>query len=397
VSSKVDVVKQIALIVESSGAYGRGLLRGVARFIHSTREWSVHLPIRTISDEIPDKLALDDCDGVMLRTDNPHVIERVRRLRVPTVALYDSSDLSEFPTVTSDECAVAQMAFDHFLERGFKKIAYCGVHGARFSNQRELAFVSIVNQHGLQCKVYRACHPETRSLLISSLQGAAVCDETELGAWIRTLSKPVGILASNDIRGRQVLSACSRNGNIVPDEVAVLGVDNDEEQCELANPSLSSIIHATEKIGFEGASMLSRMLNGQRIEESVIKHPPIGIHSRHSTDGLAIEDRQVERALQFMRRQVGNGINVADVLNHVHMSRSTLERKFSTLLGRTPKEEIQRQQINHVCYLLGDTSLTMEAIAEMSGIHHPEYLYRLFKKRTGVTPGRYRKTLAQDK
>jgi len=391
------VVNEIALIVESSGAYGRGLLRGVARFIHSCREWSVHLPIRTISDEIPGKLALDICDGVLLRTDNPHVIERVRRLRVPTVALYDSSDLSEFPTVTSDECAVAQMALNHFIERGFKNIAYCGVHGARFSNQRELAFVSIVNQHGLQCKVYRACHLENKSLLIASIQGAAVCDETELGAWIQTLPKPVGILASNDIRGRQVLNACRRNGNLVPDEVAVLGVDNDEEQCELANPSLSSIIHATEKIGFEGASMLSRMLNGEAIEESVMKYPPIGVQSRRSTDGLAIEDRQVARALLFMRSQIGHGINVADVLNHVHMSRSTLERKFSTLLGRTPKEEIQRQQINHVCYLLGDRKLTMEAIAEMSGINNPEYLYRFFKKRTGMTPGRYRKSLAQGK
>ena len=381
----------IALLIESTGSYGRGLLRGIGQFIRAHRRWSTHLPIRNISDEIPQWLNRTSMDGVILRTDNRKVIQRIRQMKLPVVALYWSSDLADMPLVTSDETSLAQMAFGHFKARGFKHFAYCGLPGAQFSDQRREAFVSLLARKGISCHTYQPKAGKMEPTLAAA-QSSAMMDENDIGHWLKSLPKPVALLACNDIRGRQILNACRQFEWAVPDEIAVIGVDNDQEQCELADPSLTSIIHNTEKMGYEAAVMLHGLIKGEPIKEMILAFPPTGICSRQSTEGLAIQDAQVAKALHFMRNQIDTGINVQDVLNHVHLSRSTLERRFVDLLGRTPKEEIQRLRLNHVKQLLKETDFTLETIAELTGFSHPEYLPRIFKKNFGMTPTQYRHT-----
>ena len=207
--------------------------------------------------------------------------------------------------------------------------------------------------------------------------------------WIRSLPKPVGLLACNDIRGHQILAACRKAGAPVPEEVAVVGVDNYELLCELATPPLSSIEQNTRAIGTRAASILDGMMEGEappgdeRIE-------PGRIITRQSSDVLAIEDADLVQALRFIREHAAQGISVADVLHEVPISRRELERRFKNILGRTPNQEIQRFRFQYVRRLLADTDLPIHVVATKAGFQYVEHMSTAFKRAIGRTPHEYR-------
>jgi LacI family transcriptional regulator len=181
-------------------------------------------------------------------------------------------------------------------------------------------------------------------------------------------------------------------GVAVPDEVAVLGVDNDEVLCDLADPPLSSIIPDTRRIGYEAASCLDRMMRGEPSPGPATVIPPLGVVTRRSTDVLAVEDRTLSRAARFIREHACEGIAVEDVLAAIPLSRSVFERRFLKVFGRTPKAEIVRMQLQRVMQLLAETDLPLKQIADRAGFEHAEYMSAAFKKRTGLTPGQYRRS-----
>jgi LacI family transcriptional regulator len=215
-------------------------------------------------------------------------------------------------------------------------------------------------------------------------------EENDLARWLRGLPKPVGIMASYDIRGQQVLAACRGAGLAVPDEVAVIGVDNDALLCELASPPLSSVIPNAHRAGYEAAALLDQQMAGKRVAATAHLIAPLGIAARQSTDVLAVDDREVARAVQFIREHACEGINVADVLRAVPLSRRVLEQRFQNLLGRTPREEILQVRLSRVKQLLGETDLPLYLVAERTGFEHVEYLSVVFKRETGRTPSRWR-------
>jgi LacI family transcriptional regulator len=210
--------------------------------------------------------------------------------------------------------------------------------------------------------------------------------------WLKQLPKPVGLMGCYDIRAREVLDACMLAGLAVPDEVAVIGVDNDDLICELAEPRLSSVIPNAHRTGYEAAALLERMLAGERVPPGAYLIPPVGIVTRHSTDMLAVDDPHVAAALRFIRERACDGINVEDVVAAVPLSRRVLETRFKQLTSRTPHAEIQRVQIDRVKQLLTETELTLEAAAHRCGFRHSEYMSVVFKRITGMTPGRFRET-----
>ncbi|MDX1564183.1 MAG: substrate-binding domain-containing protein, partial [Phycisphaeraceae bacterium] len=199
------------------------------------------------------------------------------------------------------------------------------------------------------------------------------------------------VMACNDLMGQQVLNASRAVGVSIPEEVAVIGVDNDELFCDLSDPPLSSVEPNTEKIGYEAAGLLDRMMQGEPPPSAKVFIDPMGVVTRQSTDVLAIEDRHVAAAVSFIRQHACDGINVEDVLQHVRIPRSSLERRFSASIGRTPKAEIVRVQIERVKQLLAATDYILPRIAELAGFKHPEYMSVVFKQKTGRTPGQYRK------
>jgi LacI family transcriptional regulator len=210
-----------------------------------------------------------------------------------------------------------------------------------------------------------------------------------MAKWLRTLPRPVGLLAGNDLRAREVLDACQLAKLHSPEDVAVLGVNDDEIICEMANPPLSSVMHNGRRIGYEAAAMLHRLMQGKKVLTDVVVDP-LGVKSRQSTDLLAIDDPEVAAAVRFIRENACKGIRVDDVLDHVPLSRRSLEKRFRQSLGRLPHAEIRRVQIERVKELLVSSDYKLERIAEITGFSTAQYLAGLFHRVVKMTPGAWR-------
>jgi LacI family transcriptional regulator, galactose operon repressor len=388
---KMAMRPRVALLVESSRAYGRGLLHGIAEYVRLHGPWSIYLAERGLGDAPPGWLDGWNGDGVIARIENRGIARVVRRLGLPTVDLRGLLTDLRVPLITTDDNGVARSAFGHFLERGFRHFAFCGFLGADYSDNRSECFSRLVGESGFVCHVYRSSRPP-RMAGTEATEQRGWTTEAEVAQWIEQLPKPVGVMACNDIRAQQVLMACRVIGVSVPDEVAVLGVDNDELLCDLSDPPLSSVVPDTHRIGFEAASLLDQMMRGELAPQPLTTIPPIGVLTRLSTDVLAIDDRMVSSAVHFIREHACDGITVEDVLAQLSLSRSVFERRFAKIFGRTPKAEILRLQLDRVKQLLAETDVPLKQIAFKTGFRHPEYMSAAFKARTGQTPGQYRRS-----
>jgi LacI family transcriptional regulator len=388
------VRQRVALLLESSRAYGRGLLHGIAEYVRLHGPWSIYHEERGLGDPPPAWLQGWDGDGVIARIEDRRIARAICDLGLPTVDLRGVLPDLEVPVIVTDDEAVSRMAFDHFLERGFRNFAFCGFAHADYSDNRSQAFAQFVEEEGLSCHVYQTSS-KARPTGIKAIEQSGLVSEAEVARWLDELPKPVGLMACNDIRGQQVLNACREVGIAVPEEVAVLGVDNDDVLCDLSYPTLSSVVPDTRRIGYEAAGLLERMMGGQPPPAGDICIPPLGVVTRRSTDVLAIEDRHLARAVRYLREHACEGITVEDVLANVPMSRSVFERRFARLFGRSPKAEILRARLDRVKQLLAETEIPVKQIATKAGFEHPEYMNVIFKQRTGQTPGQYRASTLQ--
>jgi LacI family transcriptional regulator len=373
--------RKVALLIETSNAYARGLLSGVVAYMRENRAWSIYLAEHGRGDQPPAWLADWRGDGIIARIENRNIARALARLKLPVVDVSAARLLSSLPWVETDDTAFARLAAEHLLERGFKHFGYCGDDRFNWSKWRSAHFARFIKERGCKCSIYQ---PDAGSLPNAEFQVEDIAD------WITRLPKPVGVMACYDLRGQQVLDACRRRSIAVPEEVAVIAVDNDELLCALSDPPLSSIIPNTHRTGFEAAALLDRLMAGKRVKSLTHLIPPLGVATRQSTDVLAIEDRNVVQAVRFIREHACDGINMADVLKAAPQSRRVLEKQFKKLIGRTPHEEILRIQFNRVKQLLAETNLPIASIAERAGFEHVEYLSVAFKRTFGLPPSQYR-------
>lgn len=380
---------RVALLIESSRAYGRRTLFGVARYVREHHPWSIFLQERSLGDTCPAWLKDWEGDGIIARVESRQIAGGIRRLGVPAVDVRYLLRNLGMPSVRPDDVAAAQMAFEHLRERGFHHFAFCGFNGADYSDVRRDSFADCVARAKLPCHIF-SDPVKIRKTSTQEYEARGLKDGEFVTRWLESLPKPVGLMACNDIRGQQVLNACRVAGISVPEEVAVIGVDNDEMLCELSDPPLSSVSLDTERIGYEAAAMLDQMIAGKKLKQHLILVQPAGVITRRSTDVLAIEDRHITTATRFIRERACEGIDVSDVLKIVPLSRSTLERRFIKVLGHSPKDEILRTRLARAKQLLAETDFSLAMVADKVGFEHPEYLSVIFKKKTGLTPGEFR-------
>lgn len=374
-------IPKVALLVETSNTYARGLLQGIISYIHEHRPWSIYLAEQSRGQPLPVWLGRWNGDGVIARIENSAIAATVRKLRTPAVDLSAARLIPALPWVETDDVAIARMAAQHLLERGFRHFAFAGDNSFAWSRGREAAFVELVREAGLDCSVH---HDSTAPS--DQRESSVEC----MGAWLAKLPKPVGIMAAYDPLGKHVLDACRHLGIPVPDDAAVIGVDNDEVFCALAEPPMTSIVLDAHSTGYAAAGLLDRMMGGERVGGEGRLFPPLGVAARRSTDVLAIDDQDLVRAVRYIREHACEGIGVKNVLGVVGLSRRVLESRFAKVVGRTPHAEILRVQLNQVKTLLRESGLTIEAIAERTGFAHAEYLSTLFRKMEGMPPSRYR-------
>ena len=371
---------KVALLFEVTNAYARGLLGGIGKFILSHGPWSVHYAEVGANDDPPPWLSKWNGDGAIVRGENVRLARAVEALSVPVVDLTPSRLLRRAPWVKSDDAAVAAQAAHHFLERGFRNFAFCGDGRFNWSARRGERFAHLVREAGYPCVLYEPG--------MAFPSGDAEVDH--IGSWLLRLPKPMAIFACYDNRGQQLLEACRRVGLSVPEEIAVLGVDNDEVLCVLSPPPLSSVILNPMRTGWEAASLLASLMKGQAAPLQPLLIPPVGIQIRQSTDVLAVADAKVADALRFIREHACEAISVTDVLRQTPMARRALEIRFARLLHRSPREEILRVRLNRVRELLVGTELPIWEVAGRAGFD-PEYMSVVFKRQTGMSPREYRR------
>lgn len=376
------VPPRVALLVETSNSYARGLLRGIEDYIRAYGPWSVFLAEHGRGDRVPSWLPEWKGDGIIARIENRVIARALEPLALPIVDVSAAMLLPGVPCVETDDPAIAELAVQHFLERGFRQFAFCGVPDFNWSKTREEHFASSLGSRSLPC--FHFHQPEDCPI------GDKEVDA--IGTWLTNLPKPVAVFACYDARGQQVLDACRRAGLAVPDEVAVLGVDNDDVLCELSPPPLSSIIPNVQRTGWEAAALLARMMAGEKVPAGLLAIPPLGIARRQSTDVTAVEDPFVARAARFIRENACSGIGVADVVAAVPLARRLLEKRFRAMLGHTLREELTRVQMQRAKELLVGTDLALAEIADRVGIKHVEYLTVVFKREYGMAPSAYRQS-----
>ncbi|HRI12769.1 MAG TPA: XylR family transcriptional regulator [Verrucomicrobiota bacterium] len=377
---------KVALLIETSNAYARELLHGIRAWLREHGPWTLWLAEAGRGADPPPWLRTWRGDGIIARIETPAIARAVAATRLPAVDVSAARLLPELPWLETDDRAIALTAAEHFRERGFRHFAYCGDSRFKWSRWRGTAFTDRLAAHGFPCAVLRDVESPRRSTAFPDWES----ELTRLGRWLRSLPKPVGIFAGYDIRGLQVLEACRRLELAVPDEVAVLGVDNDELLCDLADPPLSSVIPDVRRTGYEAAGLLDRLMRGEKVKGEGRLFTPLGVATRQSTDVVAVADRHVSAAIRYIRGHACEGITVAHVLQHVPLSRRVLEARFQKLLDRSPHSQILSVKLDRVKQLLADTELSLAAIAERAGFRHVEYLSVAFKRNVGVTASEFR-------
>ena len=376
--------REVALLIETSNGYARGLLNGIIAYMREHESWSVYLGEHGRGDDPPRWLRRWRGDGIIARIENERIASAVVACGLPAVDVSAARKVAPLPWVETDDRAIAEAAAHHLLERNFRHLAFCGDDRFNWSRWRSEHFERAAAKARVGCSIYR---PSARARRDWDTM------EDEIGQWVVSLPRPVGVMACYDIRARHVLDACRRVGLAVPDQVAVVGVDNDEFLCNLTDPPLSSVAPDTRRTGYEAAALLDRLMSGrERQRGQAIFVKPLGVVARRSTDVLALGDAEVSAAVRFIREHACDGVSVKDLLEQVPLSRRVLEGRFSKLLGRTPHDEIARVRFERVRQLLRETTLPLTEIARSSGFRNAEYLATAFRREFGMSPNAYRKS-----
>jgi len=378
--------RSVGVFLEVGRAAMRKVVSGVMAFAHQCGNWNVYLPESRSSSSLECMLE-GRWDGVIVGFDDPHGPELLR-LAVPLVGVgggygWFRPDM-RIPYVGTDNTAVARLAADHLLERGFVHFAYCGfsptpVNGC--SHKREEAFGEAIRQAGYTCAIHNA--PDTASEPWDKL-----C--SELAEWLSGLPRPLGLMACNDSRALQILEACRMAGLRVPEDVAVVGVDNEEAVCPFTDPSLTSIDQGSRQTGYEAALLLDKWMNGESVAPGKRSVSPVGIVVRGSTEILAVDDSDVAAALRYIREHACEQIGQDDVSRASGLTITTLRRRFKAVLGRTVHHEIQRVRIERAKQLLISTDWTFRQIAKQSGFCTAQHMSLRIRQATGYTPLQYR-------
>lgn len=382
-------LRNVALIIDASQPYDRKVVQGVAAYVRQAGHWSIYLEENPLQ-KLPDWRRWSG-DGIIADLDDRKVAEAVGGLDIPIVGIgggygwYDPA--SRIPYFASNDEAIGLLAAEHLLERGFRSMAFCGFPRTRtnlWSDARGKAFKQHVVKAGCPCSVYAGQHRSARNW-----------DELQRGLsqWLAALPKPLGLMACDDVRARHVLEACGRLGLRVPDDVAVIGVDNNEMLCELSTPPLTSVEQGLRRMGYEAAGLLDRLMGGEKPAQLRYVIDPEAVVTRRSTEALAVDDSEIQSAVRFVRDHAAEGIQVPDVATAIQVSRSTLERRFKKLIGRSVREEIQRVQLERAKQLISTTNLPLKQVAQQAGFHQVPYMTTLFRRRYGDTPAAYRENM----
>lgn len=377
---------RVILLVDTAREYERGLLRGIAKYSQLNGPWTflkkpvyylqsskTGLSLKQLRDFHADGIIT--CEGPLLE----HVLD----FSLPTIiSPYKQTSFEHIPVILPDSDAIGRMGAKHLLAYGFRQFAFCGFEDLPWSKIRGRCFATTVQEAGYVCiSDHRPITPQYHS-------GEKALHY--LAKWLEDLPKPIGLMACNDDCSQQVVEACKISQLRIPEQIAILGVNDDPMICGLTNPPLSSIVLGTENAGYKAAELLDQMISGIAPTERVVTVQATHVVRRSSTDILAIEDVIVSQALHFIRTNIRELIQVGDVAEAVGLSSSALSRRFQRVLQRSVFQEITRMRIDLMTQMLLETDMSIDLIARRLGYQSADHIARYFQQQKHMSPRQYR-------
>ena len=391
-SPKAQKTHRIALLFNANKVYDREIITGVGHYLQSTRVgWNLFL-----EEDFRCRLGgIDrfDGDGIIADFDDPAVCDALSGCPLPVVAVGSSFENPAHypdgvPYIATDNTKLVGLAYTHLIGAGLTHFALYSLPPAnehRWAHQRELAFAKLRAADG--CTRERIDTEIYRGLSTSAPTWNQAIDQ--LTQWLHALPKPVGIIAVTDARARHLLQACLIAGIPVPEEVAIIGIDNDPLTRTLTRIPLSSVIQGTEEMGRTAAHLLHQMLHGARFPGQRILVPPVGINVLDSTKHQPLASPYVARARHFIRQYACQGIRTEQVADYVGVSRSSLEEHFRRELGCTVHQDILRQKLDVAKALLSQRDVSSAEVAIRCGFKSVQYMHAVFRRELGCTPREY--------
>ncbi len=377
----------------------RGFVRGITQYANLYGPWVFirRLPFYKVPSEsgsggfwkqdyqsaLQQMIASSQIDGLVAEMPDLSTVRHIVPPDFPAVIIPTEETVPGYVNVMSDPGRTGIMAAEYFLKLGFKQIAFFGYGPIYWSQQREQGFCRRLRQAGIEPIVVN----QTQSGHMISWQ-----DELEwIGKQLQNLPRPLAVWAWNDDLAEVVLEACRILDIVVPDEVSVLGCDNDELICNMCHPPLSSIGINFERAGYEMAELLDRQMAGLALDTNVIYVKPTVVMERQSTEIQAIYDREVAQAIRFIRQNAHKSIQVNDVVERIAVSRTVLYDRFRKVLGRSIHEEIKRTRVESIARALITTQAPIKQIALKLGFESESHLSRYFRDIKGLSPQAFRK------
>ena len=362
------------------------MLQGIARYVRESGPWALYHEPRMsqlVEGWVPKWVDGWQGKGIIGRFRTNSIITAAKKTKLPVVDLLGASSQTPFPVVEPDNAEVARLAAEHLIGRGFRQFGYVGPLSVPWSQARWQAFERVLTGRGYAC--------DSLQLEFENLHESWDEFIEQTARWIRNHPKPFGLMLCWDMIGPPVTQACREAGVAVPEEVAIVGVDNDETLCSICDPPLTSVCPNHDEVGYQGAALLDRMMRGEGAPRQRVLIAPRALVVRQSSDVSAIEDPAISQALRMIREHACNGLQVREVAEHVPISRSVLQRRFQAIVGRSVHDEILRVQMRKAEELLRETDLPIGVVAEKAGFNHQEYMGAVFKGRMGMTPREYRR------
>lgn len=375
-------MKKVLIIIDTSRLTGRDLLSGAERYISTFARWEVYtLDPNYLTDDFSKEvhqLDLAKFDGFFVcYTEN---ISSILKLKKPKVIHYTPKEmLAGTSHIVTNSSKIGSLAAEYFISLGFKHYAYCGFKKLIWSDLRYKSYHEILFRNGFD---------DIKSFIDAPSRNKNT-DQKRLTTWLKKLPKPICVFACNDDRAIYILEACKRCNINVPEEVAVLGVDNDALVCNLSSPPLSSIALDFKNSGFHAAKHLDQLMN-RKTKDLILKVDPIEIITRKSTDIFAVEDKELVSAMVFIKNNFHRAIQISDVVEATSISRRELECRFKVELRKTIKNEIERLRIEHIKRKLINSREPVYKIANTLEFTDPQHFSRYFKNLTGMTPSDFR-------
>ncbi|MCU0785406.1 MAG: XylR family transcriptional regulator [Verrucomicrobia bacterium] len=373
----------LAVLVDTSTTWGRQIITGIVNSTRRRKFLKVMVEARGMEEDlqVPKNLK---CIGVIARVTSEKMADELKALRLPVVNVSSISVANAgFPRIISDMDKVAEMAFQHLWERGFRHFAYFGLRGLNYTLLQRNAIRNRVKAVGCQ---YAELSVDTHLGAEPDWGGGLKV----VSAWLQTLCKPVGIFTWNASSAREIIYACLADGLLVPEEIAVLSGAEDDLLCEASPIPISAIMQAAQQIGFQAAELLEEMRRGRKGSGEPLLIAPLQVVNRQSTEALILKDKALARAMDFLRQTDPKDIKISDLARQAGLGRRALERRFREVLRRSPADEIRRARLDSARKLLGETDLPISTVAEAAGIATQSYFASIFGTHFGMTPLQYR-------